>query len=269
MIARITILSLFLIASSLRAGPGEEAWEAYLAGDFELVERIVIKAKDDIDLDSTQLGKLHLALGCSQAMQGMDAAAMTSFEMALLFDRSIDLSPTDLPPPVWKLFKPVHDRMLLYASSLQTDTEITSSIDPELSDKRVRIDTLLIVEPLIHEPSATLKSLVFPGWGHLSEGRNRGFLYTGIEAAALTGLLISVLEADRARDDYLAARSEPEISDRYTRYNRYYQLSWGFALIAISNYLIAQVDFFTTHPPHDDVIALNSNIFSVTLALQM
>ncbi|NQT34553.1 hypothetical protein HQ587_05140 [bacterium] len=266
MIVRITILSLILIASSLRAGPAEEAWEAYLAGDFELVERIVIKAKDDIDLDSTQLGKLHLALGCSQAMRGMDAAAMTSFEMALLFDRSIDLSPTDLPPPVWKLFKPVHDRMLLYASTLPTGVEIT---DPKFSDERLRIDTLLIVEPLIHEPSATLKSLVFPGWGHLSEGRNSGFLFTGIEAAALTGLLISTLAADRARDDYLTARSEPEISDRYSTYNRYYQLSWGFALIAISNYLIAQVDFFTTSPPNNAINALNSNDFSITLALKM
>ena len=154
-------------------------------------------------------------------------------------------------------------------ASLPIDPQITSSTDPEFSDERLRIDTLLIVEQLIHEPSATLKSLVFPGWGHLSEGRKSGFLYAGIEAAALTGLLISALAADRTRDDYLAARSEPDISDRYSTYNRYYQLSWGFALIAVSNYLIAQADFFTSLPPHDAVNALNSNVFSVTLALKM
>ncbi len=261
MILRTIVLLNIITFTSLYAGPAEEAWEAYLAGDFDRVEQLVIEAASAETIDSTQLSGLYFALGCTDAILGRDSSAVTSFEIALLLDSSIDLSPVDLPPPVWKVYKPVRDRILKHQTEeadRQAIPEDSSRLMDLPAEIPTRIDTAFIVKPVYRASSATIKSLIFPGWGHITEGKRKGYVFAGIEAIAVTGLIISALDANRARDDYLKARNPVEIADRYDSYNRSYQLTWGLAVIMAATYLIAQVDFFSAPPPYPVSLSINN-----------
>ncbi|MDP8237726.1 MAG: hypothetical protein P9X24_01435 [Candidatus Hatepunaea meridiana] len=280
MIFRITIPLLILISQSVNANPSEEAWEAYLAGDFDRVEQLVITARSDQSLSPEQRATLYMALGCADAMRGRDAAAITSFEMALLLDSSIKLSPADLPPPVWKLFKPAADRISQnrsdIASQLSESENPKASVDepPEKQDRDIPsevviTDTITVVEPLHRKSSATIKSLVYPGWGHLAEDNRKGLIYAGIEAAAITCSIIFAIDASNARDDYMAVRDPEIISDRYNSYNRSYQLTWSFAALAAATYLTAQFDFFTTPPPVKLTTPINSHPLFLSVAINL
>ena len=245
MILRTALSLLILFAVELNAEPGDEAWEAYLAGDFNRVEQLVINSKTDANLDSTQRARLYLALGCADALRGRDATAEKAFENALSFNPHLKLSASDLPPPVWKLFQPIKDRFALKPSYLLPD---------KIPKDTVRIvefkfDTTYIPEPHFRSSSVTLKSLIFPGWGHLAEGRRRGYLFAGVEAIVVSGLIISVVETSRTRENYLSARDPVEMKDKYDAYNRSYQITWGLVFLAVTNYLVAQIDFFTAPPP--------------------
>lgn len=212
----------------------DKAWEAYLRGDFASVEQLVMDAVLDNRVSSEQLARLYLTLGCADAMRGRSVAATTSFEMALINDPTLDPSSLELPPPVWSLFKPVRDRMPRYINN-EKEIFITDSIE--------------ITKPVYRKRSNVLRSFAFPGWGHLSEDRNSGLIYAGLEIVSVTGLIISAVNMTNASKDYHSARDAVVIADRYDTYNLYYQLTWGFICLTAVNYLAAQIDFFSTPPP--------------------
>ena len=99
------------LSASLMAGPANEAWEAYLAGNFKLVEGIFNESIADTGLTKEEQARLYLALGCSDAMRDRNAIAATSFETALNLDQKLNLTASDLPPPVWRVFHPIQDRI--------------------------------------------------------------------------------------------------------------------------------------------------------------
>jgi len=248
------ILPQTLIASSQDSSNiTDEAWEAYLSGDFAHVEQLVIDAILDNRIGIVQLAKLYLTLGCADAMRGRDATAITSFEMALINDPTLDPSSLDLPPPVWNLFKPVRDRMPCYYD--EREILVTDSIE--------------VIKPVYRKRSDVLRTLAFPGWGHLSEDRSKGLLYIGIEAAAVTGLVISAVNSARARDEYHSARDAVIIAERYDTYNLYYQLTCGFIILSVANYLAAQVDFFSTPPPVSMSYDVNNSEYKVNFSFKL
>ncbi len=265
MILQAALLTILAATSGALSDPADQAWEAYLAGNFSRVERLVKDGAADRTLNDASLARLNLALGCSYAMLSRDQDAQDAFETALTLDPSIDLSPVDIPPPVWRLFEPVRARMPKPEAtgiSLHTDEisirkgELSPSSPPDIGSKgATRLlqppDTVRLFMPVIRSPSASVKSLIYPGWGHLTEGRDRGKLFAGIEAVCLAGWILSAIAADRARNDYLQTRDPDLISERYDRYDQYYRLAWGFGIAALATYITAQLDFFTVPPPVD------------------
>ena len=270
----VVLLNILVSVSLHAAGPADEAWEAYLVGDFDRVEQLVIEAEGSGSADTTQLARLYLTLGCADAIQGKDSVAVTSFEIALDLDPSIELSPSELPPPVWKIYESVRNRIPLPTSETvkrRLENRATTGAEPAAADTpptATRIDTAYIFKPVYRQPSAAVKSLVFPGWGHLTEGRRKGYIFAGIEAVAVTGLVVSALETSRNRDDYLAARDPAEIDAGYDSYNRSYRMTWGFAVVTAMVYLAAQVDFFSSSPPVPVSLSIDDRIDSGTMSVK-
>ncbi len=224
--------------------PAGAAWEAYLTGDFTRVETIFRAAVEDTSISDRQLARVYLAMGCADAMLKRAPDAATMFETALKLDPRMRLTDSDLPPPVWRIFQPIQERIVRAG----VDT-LKVPAEPRVSRSAPPPDTDRELVPYRRGRAAVLKSLAFPGLGHLSEGKRRGFIYMGIETLAVGGWIASMVAADRAHDDYLKARTPREISTRYDRYNRLYRLSWGFGLVAAGTYIIAQYDFFSRPPP--------------------
>lgn len=251
------LLSIIILASINPgfAGPAEEAWEAYLTGNFDLVKKISAASVADSTLSQVELARVFLALGSSEAMQGHDSSSIIAFESALKSDPTINLTPSDLPPPVWRLYAPVRQKIKNLEESLQVSSiPDTVGIEPPINKPVIpvsglTIDTVYVFRPLNHTRSASIRSLIFPGLGHLKEGRKRGLLFAGLEVVLVTGWVVSAIAAKDAREDYLGARNPDDIDRHYDRYNSFYQLSWGFTATALATYIASQVDFFTNSPP--------------------
>jgi hypothetical protein len=241
--SRLFILVLVLLPCRAFAGSAEEAWNAYLAGDFQHVFQIVSRDGNDSNLTLPERARLYFTLGCSKAMQGMDTAATVAFRRAFSLDPKFGCSEEEVPPPVWKLFKPVRDSVL--SAQIPLERHANSPSTPPVT---LRTDTLRIATIFSHSRASTIKSLAFPGWGHISEGNRRGYLITGAETLLLVGWGASALASGKARTDYIKARDKSVISDRYNTYNKYYHLSWGLGAAAVALYLGAQFDFFSAPP---------------------
>jgi len=267
MIPVIIAAFILLSTSTVKAEPADDAWEAYLAGDFDLVAEIVSVAIADPTISNKERARLYLAIGCSDAMRGRDASASAAFEQTLTLNPSLKLTAGDLPPPVWKLFQPVHDRLVerRAVDLIPADTLIRSIIP-------VPPDTVRQLVPFTRPIKTVLKSIAFPGWGHLSERRRRGLIFSGVEAIAIIGWVWATVNADQAREDYLRVVERDKMESSYDKYNRYYQLSWGLGITALATYIAAQVDFFAKPPPLSLSIQNQPNMqqnIAVTLTIRL
>lgn len=234
----IWIVLTFIPLISYAAPSHEQAWNAYLSGDFNRVEQIVSNAMSDTSQSSEELARLYLALGCADAMRGRKAAATASFEQALRLFPNLNLGSSDLPPPVWEVYQPVMIRML-------EELDANTSPKPETLKSKITRDTLLVYKPVFFSRTSVIKSLVLPGWGHINEGKSYGKWIMAAEAVLVTGWLITAHQSNLAREKYLKEKNEERIPSLYERYDRYYRLTWVFGSSAIGLYLSAQFDLFS------------------------
>ncbi len=87
---------------------------------------------------------------------------------------------------------------------------------------------------------SVLRSIVFPGWGHLYSGqKEKGLILTGLSAASLSASVYFILRTNDLEKKYLNALEQNDIDRKYTAYNRSfkirngvllaYALVWGYA----------------------------------------
>lgn len=240
------------VATGALAGPAEEAWNAFLSGDFNRVAQIVSATERDTSLTAGERARLYFALGCGEAMRGREAPARGAFRLALSLDATLSYAEAELPPPVWKLYSPLQEAVSRLSGDLLLPASPTrQSVSPlaDGSDKPTARDTVRITLPVMHSRWAVAQSLLCPGWGHLSEGNRRGYWFAGAEALLVLGWGAAARASRDAEDDYLKARSAADLSRTYERYNDRHRLAWGLGLAAAGVYLVAQWDFFTMSPP--------------------
>lgn len=241
------------LSTNLTASPAEEAWEAYLAGNFSLVEKIFNESVTDTTLTQQEQARLYLALGCSDAMRGRDAIAATSFETALNLNPKLHLTASDLPPPVWRVFHPIQEKL-----SEQPIVDPVAIEDKTESNTEPSRDTVRVYLERKRDRITTLKSLLLPGWGHIAEGNPRGYYVAGSQIALTSAFIWAVIKSRQTHQDYLNSREEGDISTSYKRYNDYYRLSWGIGAAVVLGYIAAQYDFFNSMPPMD--ITVNDDL---------
>jgi hypothetical protein len=237
----LAFLLLLLPARQSIAGPADDAWNSFLAGDFSRVAGITQSKGEDSTLTPRERSRIYLALGCSEAMRNREAASINAFQRSLTLDPSIADSGLDLPPPVLNILDPM---LKSRRSAL-----LIEPISQPVKSQPVLHDTVWVTRSVPLESAKVWRSLAFPGWGHLSNGDRVGWWFAGSEAAALAGFVIALNSTIQARDDYLGERSNPGIDNAYQRYNRNYKTTWGFGLLASGIYLACQWDMFTSNSP--------------------
>jgi len=235
---RCLFLVTFLVPLTLWAGPADEAWNAWLTGDFDLVARIAETSGGNLSLPQAERAKIYLALGCSEAMRNRNEAAGVAFYRALELDSTLRPSQEELPPPAWILFSTASQKFAYRIGQ--------ESVEEVLVQHGDKVST---ATGYGWQRSSVAKSLIFPGLGHVSRGERRGYWIAGAEACLVGGWILSAAASSSARGEYLKTRDNNELSDKYSKYNTYYRMSWGFGLSAVALYIGAQYDFFTTIPP--------------------
>ena len=112
------------------------------------------------------------------------------------------------------------------------------------------------------------RSLVFPGWEQVHQGREtHGYVLIGAGAAAAALAIAFEINRSNARSEYLAASTPDQAIARYDRYNRAHKAETYslFAFAAI--YLYSEVDAFI-NLPHSDAVAIRADAAGLHLAIR-
>ncbi|MFH0765936.1 MAG: hypothetical protein V2A61_05905 [Calditrichota bacterium] len=238
------ILSLLLTIGEGAVNPADQAWEAYLSGDFTLVDNIAAVSLNDSVLSPQAKSRIYIAWGCAEALRNRKAAAAAAFERAFNLNPDLHYTAADLPPPVWQVFQLVQERL-----GRRSEPTILPPISTPAIKEVIIHDTVRVNVPVLHQPAAILKSLAWPGWGHIDEGKSRGWTLAAVQAGVTAGFIGSLWVTIETRDDYLSAREEGDITRKFNRYNDAYRAAWVLGAAALTSYLYTQWDFFSSLPP--------------------
>jgi len=187
----------------------------------------------------SELLEAHKILGIIAYQRDMNLQqAKMQFEQALSIDQTTRLDSVNASVKTINFF-----------NKLKT-TFISKRMSGE-SEQAFHYRYLIRPDP---RPAATLRSMVFPGWGQLYKNdRKKGYALIFSSAAVTISTVIFHVMKNNAHQDYLSATEPSLIKEKYDRYNRYYKLRNNTALLAGGIWLYAFFDALIAAPKQKQV----------------
>ena len=96
---------------------------------------------------------------------------------------------------------------------------------------------------LLQRNQMTFRTLLFPGWEQLYQGKStKGLIFLGAGAAALSsGIVFEMLRSD-ARTEYLNASLPSDIATKYDSYNTYRKAEIYSFIAFAAVYIVSEID---------------------------
>ncbi len=176
-----------------------------------------------------------LLKGISHFALSEDENAERSFVEILKIDSTFTLDSTKISPKIISFFKKVKGDF--YARNVQ-NTEKAAA----------RIDTVFV--PRIYEQKignrvsqALIRSIIFPGLGHLYQGSSlKAWTLTGLSAAAIGSIIYFSIDTNKKEELYSNETDPGLIEYRYKKYNQAYK-SRNISIAAFAGiWLYSQID---------------------------
>ncbi|MCB9248132.1 MAG: hypothetical protein H6613_06115 [Ignavibacteriales bacterium] len=121
---------------------------------------------------------------------------------------------------------------------------------------------------LTHERNTALaKSLLLPGWGHLSLGDNtKGWILTSAGVAALGSMIYFIVDANNRENDYLSEINSAQIQIKYDEYNKSYKIRNALIATYAAIWIYSQIDilFFSNQLGSENISAHISDNLQLT-----
>lgn len=242
LLLRLAIFSLFFIMCLPPVAEAQEELDAdsagalveslYERGSFLSAELEARRLLERSDLsDSLRVaGEQYLAF--SLVAQGKNSSAREHFITILLIDSTYSLDPVLTSPKIMSVFNQAYDRYLVMRSDQNT---------PQ------------VMPPPVESAGVTFRTLIFPGWEQIHQGKKtKGYIIAGAGAASLGSFVMFDLLRRSARDDYLSATTPESASSKYQVYNRYYKAQVYSGIVFVAVYFYSQFDAFFDLPPRLD-----------------
>jgi hypothetical protein len=160
-----------------------------------------------------------------------------------------ELNPSKVSPKIIGFFEQIKKD---YKSILNgiPDDQHNEGTNLKLSDMEIRI----VERDLFKQ--ATLKSIVLPGWGHLTIDDGKGWWLTSASTALLGSMLYFVFDANSKENDYLNQTNPLLIAQKYDDYNQSYKIRNTLIISYAVIWLYSQIDilFFS-----DDAVSRKIN----------
>ncbi len=133
-------------------------------------------------------------------------------------------------------------KLIAFFEEIKTDY-ISKLPPPGLPVSR---DTVRIITTIYPDLSVDrrdlVKSILLPGLGHFDRDRTKSWLLMGISTLSLASSIYFTVASSKSEKDYLGEFDPLKIEDRYSAFNRDYNLrniSWG---LFAATWLYAQID---------------------------
>ena len=217
MIPLHSILHLALCILPLAPGPSPSAPRLdsiYQAGDYERVVQLAPSLLADSAHTAADSGSLNRTYAFALVALGRTDEASVVFRRLIARDPSLTLNPETVSPKIRAVFESVKAQMALPPSPPAPRPSL-----PETVYSRRPV-------PL---------SVLVPGLHQMKTGRlAAGYTLAGATALSLAGLVLSHVEYNNARADYLRASSPQDIADRYQTSD-----NWSHARVVLSGTTVA------------------------------
>ena len=110
----------------------------------------------------------------------------------------------------------------------------------------------------VNPSSVSFRTLIFPGWEQLHQGRTtKGYVLLGAGILSLGSTMYFDVKRRDARSQYLGADSPGSASSRYDLYFKYHKAEYYAAATFVLLYLYSQFDAFFDLPPTSSPITLH------------
>jgi hypothetical protein len=194
--------------------------DTYEGGDFNQAEFLALKALQHTEnLTSSQVLEIQKLLAFCYVALDDTASAISEFLQVLEANPRLTLAPLYISPKIIAVFDEAKRQYRLKPAKKETVTEGS-----------IRL-------------SASLYSLLLPGWGQMRKGqRSRGYVFMATEAVAIGSCIALIVMTENAHDDYTHETQPPKIEDSYDRYRTTFRLRNVAGIVAAAVYTAAFLD---------------------------
>ncbi len=199
----------------------------------------------------TPADSLHVAaeqyLAFALVAQGKPKAAVRHFTAILGIDSTFELDPVYTSPKILASFNEARQ-------SIRSQRYRQPEPAPQILQAS--------------DAGVSWRSLVFPGWEQVHQGRDaKGYALIG--AGVLAAGLCAAFEIERsnAKSEYLAATTPDQASVRYDRYNRSSKAETYSVIACIAVYLLSEIDAYL-FLPHADAVTLRPDNAGLRFAIR-
>ncbi|MDZ4698826.1 MAG: hypothetical protein SH809_03885 [Rhodothermales bacterium] len=199
---------------------------AYQRIDFGAAKTHIEHALDAFDQFSPyQLTDVHTYYAKVLFSENDRSGARRQLMFALQITPEMKLDPLDASPKLLTLFDEVLAEM--------ANTPAAGAAEPA-------VRYLIVDDP---RSSATMRSMVLPGWGQLYKNeRRKGALLIGLWSATAGGTLAAAVLRQRAEQRYEDALLPAAIQDRYQTFNTWHVVRNNLFLSAVGVWAFSYVD---------------------------
>ncbi len=198
--------------------------QLYEGGSFTAAELESRRMLEQSVLSDSVRQECDRWIAYSLVAQNRTSAAVERFVIMLRRDAAYQPDPLLTSPKILAVFEQARSR---FAEEQRTDRVIPSLTDSPSTR------------------SVTFRTVVFPGWEQLHQGRETtGYLFLAAGAATLVSTIAFDVQRRDARQSYLSATTPQSAQERYTTYNRAHKAEIYSALAFAAVYIASQVDVF-------------------------
>ncbi|OGU35979.1 MAG: hypothetical protein A2068_13265 [Ignavibacteria bacterium GWB2_35_6b] len=246
--------------------PLDEIRDNYKSFNYQKVIDLSQTLLNDNSLTKEEIIELQTMNAVSYYSLNDETSARKSFIEILKLENSYSLDPAFISPKIITLFETTKkDFNQIYVGKVEdTKTENKTEENPGQS-----------IQNYLPDNSYMFKSIVLPGWGHLSRGNNtKGFIIGTASLAALGTMIYYAVDAGDKEKQYLNETDPILIQQKYSSYNSSYKTRNTLIAAYAAIWLFAQLDLFVFDTGYDSStlsispVLNQQNNLSLSLQLQ-
>lgn len=200
----------------------------YEARNYDALETFALRSLMLSDsLTTAERAILHKYLGLFYVIKGREPEGKKQFAQWLELDPAGYIDRFNYPPMIVRVYKEV-----------KAEIESNKNLQPSVSGEKWEPQT-----------SSIIKSTFVPGWGQLTQHKNKkAFLFFISQTVSITGLIISAHNLVIANTNYQRETDVDRFDELYDKANNWNYARWFFALSSAAVYVLAQADFYLLPP---------------------
>jgi hypothetical protein len=214
-----------------------------LKSSFELFDYDkVIKNADSLLIDKykfteEELIAIYTYKAIAHYSLGDNNLSKDSFIEILKIDENHSLDPVATSPKIIAIYEELKRDYKQIVPPEETEIKSTKI------DTVVRVDTLFIRPDNKTITGPILKSILLPGWGHLSSGDDtKGWLLTSASTLTLGSMIYFIFDTNTKRNSYLNEIDQILIDQKYDKFNTSYKIRNTLIAAYIAIWIYSQLD---------------------------